>query len=198
MPLLAPFKTTSRLRPGATEALFVISFGSFRCPAEHQLKQRSFFEHLCDFHNIDLVTVTLPHFAGLPQPSRHCWQQHKLTIGSLIIEGQEGAAKDWARVCIVDETFRCDPMHSPFTAVPVESIGMALQDTFDGGTGQATMVVLSRALFGLFRRPLEELTAGSLWIRMQAMEDGQDRFVQYITEEAQRMEVTIVPISCSG
>ena len=198
MPLLPPFKATSQLRPGATEALLVISFGSFQCPAEHQAQQRSFFEHLCDAYNIDLMTVTLPSLPSTVQTSRRCWQQHKLTIGNLIIEEEARAKKDWARVCIVDESFRWASMESPFAVVAAESIGVALQDGFDSDTGQSTMVVLSRAHLGSFRRALEELSAGSLWLRMQAMGDGQDRFVQYITEEAQRMEAAIVPIRCSG
>eukprot|EP00670_Eutreptiella_braarudii_P010491 CAMPEP_0174310230 /NCGR_PEP_ID=MMETSP0810-20121108/2919_1 /TAXON_ID=73025 ORGANISM="Eutreptiella gymnastica-like, Strain CCMP1594" /NCGR_SAMPLE_ID=MMETSP0810 /ASSEMBLY_ACC=CAM_ASM_000659 /LENGTH=163 /DNA_ID=CAMNT_0015418089 /DNA_START=216 /DNA_END=708 /DNA_ORIENTATION=- len=127
------------------------------------------------------------------QPSRRCWQQHKLTIGNLIIEEEARAKKDWERVCIVDETFRWASMESPFAVVAAESIGVARQDGFDSDTGQSTMVVLSRAHFGSFRRALEELSAGSLWLRMQAMGDGQDRFVQYITEEAQRMEAASSP-----
>eukprot|EP00670_Eutreptiella_braarudii_P024373 CAMPEP_0174381886 /NCGR_PEP_ID=MMETSP0811_2-20130205/124291_1 /TAXON_ID=73025 ORGANISM="Eutreptiella gymnastica-like, Strain CCMP1594" /NCGR_SAMPLE_ID=MMETSP0811_2 /ASSEMBLY_ACC=CAM_ASM_000667 /LENGTH=149 /DNA_ID=CAMNT_0015535133 /DNA_START=261 /DNA_END=710 /DNA_ORIENTATION=+ len=108
-------------------------------------------------------------------------------MGHLIVQ-ELGATKDWARVCIADERFQWDSMDSPFTLAPSESIGVLLNDHFDGGTGPATMVVLSQSHYGSFRRALQALADGSLYRRMQAMEDGQDRFLQFLTEEAQRLE----------
>jgi hypothetical protein len=114
-------------------------------------------------------------------------------MGHLIVQ-ELGATKDWARVCIADERFQWDSMDSPFTLAPSESIGVLLNDHFDGGTGPATMVVLSQSHYGSFRRALQALADGSLYRRMQAMEDGQDRFLQFLTEEAQRLDHPVARI----
>ena len=193
MPLLPPFKTSIQLRDGATEALFVISFGPFCCPKAHHQLHLASFEQLCDAHNIDLVNVSIPSVHCLPSTSQATWQQHKLMLGHLIVK-ELGALKEWARVCIVDERFQWAPVQSPFTQVPSESIGVAFGGK-DPKTNPALMVVLSEAHYGSFRGALEELSDGSLWLRMQVMEAGQDRFLQYLMQQAQVQNVPVVSIT---
>jgi hypothetical protein len=85
-------------------------------------------------------------------------------------------------------------MDLPFALAPSESIAVVRNEGFDSGT----MVVLSRAHYGSFRRALQALTDGSLYGRMQAMEEGQDRFLQFLMEETHRLNppVAWIDISC--
>jgi hypothetical protein len=192
MPLLPPYKIFTQLRDNATEALFVISFGSYSCAEESQQEQESLFKRFCDIHNLDLVVVRLP-VMNLPISSK-CWQHHKVLIGNLITGD---AIKDWARVCIVDESFQWEWGKSPFAMVPQGSIGVAFSDSLAGeqGSSPATMVVLSESHYVFFQGAVTELSAGTLFPRMQAMNPNQDRFLQFILQEADRLSAPVIHIT---
>ena len=119
--MLPPFKTQMHLTSNSCAAVFLISFGPFRSPEQHQERQVAHFQSLCDDSNADLVRVMLP-VKHLCEPSLRCSQQQKLLVGHLYIK-DHGAVKEWNRICIVDERFRLDAsVEQLFAQVPPCSI----------------------------------------------------------------------------